>query len=134
MSFNVRLTIVAVILALVIFVGFVISVPRASEVREAELAGGVAVPDVTLEDTYKKGTHTLSGTVRAPDACTTASASATFASATDAMILLDISMPPSTGMCLTVPTDVEFETTVDAPAETPVRVLVNGATASTTLL
>ena len=135
MSFNVRLTIVAITLALVIFIGFAVSVPRAREVRETELAQeSRTVPAVTLEDTYKKGTHTLSGTVTAPDACTTASASATFTSTTDAVILLDISMPPTTGICLTVPTGAEFETTIDAPAETQIRVLVNGAAASTTVL
>jgi hypothetical protein len=133
MSPNVRLSVVAVILALVIVVGFVLSVPHVRDVREAVTpADASTTPLVTIKDAYKKGTHTLSGSVLAPDACATLEASASFASSTGAQIILDISMPPSQGMCLEVPTALPFSVTVGAPADTPITVRVNGAVATTT--
>ncbi len=131
-----RLWTAAGIIALVVIVGFVLSVPRAGDVARTSLSqeGAAPVPAVTLRDVFKKGTHTISGSLEAPNACTAATAQAsltTDASGTES-ILVAIAMPLDTGVCLQVPTRVTFSTTVNAPAGLPLSVTVNGEVATTT--
>jgi len=131
-----RLWTAAGIIALVVIVGFVLSVPRAGDVARTSLSQEVAtpVPVVTLHDTFKKGVHTISGSLNAPNACTTAAAQAsliTDASGTES-ILVAIAIPVDTGICLQVPTRVNFSTTVEAPAQLPLTATVNGVSATTT--
>lgn len=137
MMFQTRLWAAAFIIAVVVVGGFFLSVPRAGEVRDLEPVAAVtaaAVPVVSVSDAYKKGVHTLSGSVTAPDACTSVSAEASVAdaSSTSPRILLELTMPEDTGMCLEVPTEVSFSTAVEAPSDAALEVRVNGAAASTT--
>ena len=74
---HMRLGTAAGIIALVILFGFVLSVPRAREVAEApQIQTEAEVPTVSLRDTFKKGVHTISGSIEAQNACMTASAQA----------------------------------------------------------
>jgi hypothetical protein len=93
-----------------------------------------APPVVTVHDSYHKGTHTLTGSLFLPNACTSLAASATvitLGSSTQA-IALALSAPVDTETCLQVPTKVLFSTTVSASSTDPIVVTVNGASASTT--
>lgn len=129
-----RLAIAAGIVIAIVFGGFLISAPRAREARETTTINtkdeATTTAPVSVKDVYKKGVHTLSGTVTAPDACASVSASAVFASGNQA-IALNISMPPPTGVCLTIPTDIPFRAVVTAPEDTPIAVFVNGVNATT---
>lgn len=130
-----RLWIATAIIALVIIAGFLFSVPRTREVAQAPLAQNTTiVPSVTLRDTFSKGTHTITGSVEVPNACTVVTASAILegsASSTES-ILVALSMPTDTGVCLEMPTRVNFGATVVAPALVPITATVNGSVASTT--
>ncbi|MDE2021731.1 MAG: hypothetical protein KGI71_02295 [Patescibacteria group bacterium] len=130
-----RLWIAAAIIAIVIVAGFVLSVPHTREVAQTPAPQPVAaVPSVTLHDVFKKGIHTITGSLEAPDACTIVTATTSLegdASSTQD-ILLAVSMPPDTGVCLQLPTRMDFSTTAAAPALTPITVTVNGVVASTT--
>ncbi len=124
------------ILALVIIILFALSVPHAREVTAParETAVPASPPPVTLTDSYKKGTHTLSGTVLAPDACSSVTVDAALAgdASTTESIALALTLPADSGLCLQVPTSVSFRTTLAAPAGLPIAVTVNGVPATTT--
>jgi len=130
-----RLWMSASIIAVVIIVGFVLSVPHTSEVPRTDLPETIVpVPTVTLHDSFKKSLHTITGSLMAPNACTTVTASATVigsASSTQS-ILVSISMPEDTGVCLQLPTRITFSTTIVAPAQLPLTATVNGSVATTT--
>lgn len=133
-----RLLVVATIIAGIIIVGFVLSVPHTRDIP-AELSSEVvtpSVPAVSVRDSFKKGTHTITGSIEAPDACTTVSAQAVLvgdASSTES-ILVDISMSEDSGVCLERTTLLRFSTTIAAPAQLPITATVNGAQATTTVL
>lgn len=133
-----RLFIVATIIAGIILAGFVLSVPHTRDVP-AELSSEnvtLGVPSVTVRDSFKKGVHTIAGSIEAPDACTTVSAQAMLmgdASSTES-ILVDIAMSEDSGICLERATTVRFGATIAAPAQLPITATVNGAPATTTVL
>jgi len=128
-----RLWISAAIVMIVVLISFALSVPHTYDgIQSSETIASVVVPSVTLRDTFKKGLHTITGSVEAPDACTTISAEASHHASSTESILVSISMPENTGICLEVPTVLRFSTTIDAPAEVPIVVQINGVLASTT--
>lgn len=132
---HMRLGTAAGIIALVILLGFVLSVPHTREIAEvSQPEVTTEVPAVTLRDTFKKGVHTITGAVEAQNACATASAEASVAgdATTTESILVAITVLADTDLCLELPTRVPFQTTVTAPARLPILVTVNGAPASTT--
>ncbi len=133
-----RLWLAATIIALALIIGFVLSVPRTRDVGDTALPRSVdvSVPSVALRDSFKKGVHTITGSIEAPNACTVVSANALFlneASSTES-ILLEISLPEDSGVCLQIPTSISFSAAVNAPADLPIAVTVNGAPATTTAL
>ncbi|MDB5244742.1 MAG: hypothetical protein JWN18_612 [Parcubacteria group bacterium] len=131
-----RLWLAAGIIALVIGVGFAISVPHTTRdtVQKSASQNATTTPIVLLKDSYKKGIHTLSGSVTAPDACNTLATDAQLvgdASSTQSIsVTLTLSSAP--GVCLELPTVLKFSTTVTAPSGLPVTARVNGVAASTT--
>ncbi len=133
-----RLLIVAAILAGVILASFALSVPRARDI--APLAGGenssVETPSVALHDSFRKGIHTITGSVKAPNACTTASASAALVgdASNPTGILIEISLPEDTGVCLKRSTAMKFSTAITAAASLPLTATVNGAAATVSSL
>ena len=132
-----RLWIIATIIAGIILVSFALSVPHTRDVTEAPAVQRAAsVPSVSLHDTFKKGLHTITGSIKAPNPCTSLSTDVTFndAASTTAYILVKISMPEDSGVCLQQSADLTFSATVTAPAGTPITVLVNGSLATTTPL
>ena len=136
---HMRLGIAAAIIAAVIFIGFVLSVPHTRDVIQVpkkDSSAASSTPLVTLHDAFKKGLHTITGSVEAPDACTAVTASSTLvgdASSTES-IRVDISFPADTGICLQLPTPVDFRVTIAAPEYVPLTATVNGVAASTTAL
>lgn len=130
-----RLLVVALILAGIILVGFVVSVPHA---RDGSLPTAAvvppSVPSVALSDSFKKGVHTITGSLSVPNSCVAIQAQATLvgtASSTQT-ILVAISIPEDSGVCLQQKSIGKFSTTVTAPARLPFVVTVNGTTATTT--
>lgn len=133
-----RLWVAAAIIAFVVIVGFVLSVPHTT--RDAEKISSLqnaatVVPGVSLHDSYKKGLHTITGSVKAPNACTTVAAQATLSgdAADPSGILVQITLPTDTGVCLQVPTNASFSTTISAPTGLPITATVNGEAATTTV-
>jgi hypothetical protein len=131
-----RLRAAAAIIAAIVLVGFFISVPRTSEAPEVleTATTSASVPIVVLKDAYKKGTHTITGSVEADNACARVSASATHNtdSSSTERIVVAVVLEPGAGICLEVPTRMNFTTTVAAPAGLPLEATVNGAPATTT--
>ncbi|MBI3571952.1 hypothetical protein HY091_00235 [Candidatus Kaiserbacteria bacterium] len=132
-----HLLISSLVIALVIGIGFAISVPHTRDLPAKHIVAPVAAaPTITLHDAYKKGTHTLTGSLVAPDACTAVSAAASLIgdASSSERIALAIAMPPNAGVCLEIPTPMTFSTTISAPAGLPIDASVNGIAASTTPL
>jgi hypothetical protein len=133
-----RLLISAAIIIVIVLIVFTISVPRTRDVQlnTPEPEKTVNVPLATLSSSFKKGLYTISGSVEAPNACTTVSASASVggnASSTES-ILVEVLTQTDSGVCLQIPTRVSFETTISAPANLPLTLIVNGVLATTTSL
>ena len=130
-----RLWLATTIIAAVVFIGFVLSVPRTGDIKEEVLAlkSVVAVPSVALRDTFKKGLHTIDGSIETPNACTNVNAEASLIgeASTTQSILIALSIPPDSGVCLQLPTRTVFGTTISAPAGLPITVTVNGEVADT---
>ncbi len=97
----------------------------------------VPAPPVFLKDAYRKGEHTISGSLLAPTACTTLTATANVspsaASSTPETITITLLMPPDTGVCLQQLTKMSFTVSATAAADALFHVLVNGQVASTTI-
>ncbi|HUY62840.1 MAG TPA: hypothetical protein VMV50_03610 [Candidatus Paceibacterota bacterium] len=133
---HMRLWAAASIIAVVIVIGFFISAPHASEVAQVAQpqAAAATAPVVTLHDAYRRGAHTITGSLMAPDACMIATATSTLvgSASTSESIAVSISMPADSGVCLELPTKAVFSTTIAAPAGLPISATVNGAAASTT--
>ncbi|HEX8994007.1 MAG TPA: hypothetical protein VF803_02010 [Candidatus Paceibacterota bacterium] len=130
-----RLWVAATIIALAIVVGFLISVPHTRDIpaeKEASVATSTT-PTVSLRDSYRKGMHTLTGSVSAPNPCTALTATATVVGTTTSQsILVALSLSDDSGICLQVITPLSFTTTVAAPAGLPINVTVNGKAATIT--
>lgn len=134
---SMRLWISAAIIALVIFASFALSVPRTRDSeKESLLSSNVSTssPNVILRDSFKKGLHTITGSIEAPNVCASVSVSAVVtksASSTES-IAVAILMHKDSGICLQVPARINFQTTVSAPANLPIIVTVDGSFATTT--
>jgi hypothetical protein len=130
-----RLWLSAAIIAVVILLTFAISVPRTREVANtAPTQVASSTPIVKVHDSYRRGTHTITGSIEAPNACTSVEASAILegSASSTARVLLTISLPADTGICLQLPTPITFQTSVEGPAEVIFTATVNGELASTT--
>lgn len=131
-----RLWIAAAIIASVIVVGFLLSVPHTRDIAATTppLVNPVT-PSVILHDTFKKGVHTITGSVEAPNACAVVTAQASLESGTSGAgsIRVALSLESGAGVCLQVPTRVNFSTTLAAPASLPLSATVNGSPATTTV-
>jgi hypothetical protein len=132
-----RFWVAASIIALVVIIGFALSVPHTRDIAQSKKPeDATTMPVVSLHDSFKKGVHTITGSLQMPNACTIVNADATVsgdASSTQ-KILVDISMPADVGVCLQLPTQANFSVTVSAPAHLPISATVNGILASTTVL
>ena len=126
-----RLGVAATIIGLVIILGFILSVPHTRDIPKApEPEKKEAVmPSVTLHDVYKKGTHTITGSLVAPNACSSVSAQTSLAGEG---ILVAVTLSIDSSVCLELPTRISFSTTIAAPAQLPLSATVNGSVAITT--
>lgn len=131
-----RLWISAAIIAFVVLIIFALSVPHTRDVGVNTVLSSETeiVPSVSLRDSFKKGIHTISGSVEAPNACASVSASASLVSdaSNKESISVAISISPDSGICLQVPTRTNFQTTISAPAGLPISATVNEVLASVT--
>lgn len=131
-----RLWISATIIASVILIAFALSVPHTRDIgiKTSAPSEENAQIIVTLHDAFKKGVHTITGSLETPNACASVSALARLtgdASSTQ-HILVEVSLQADSGICLQVPTRMNFKTTISAPANLSLTATVNGSLASTT--
>lgn len=127
---NKRLLTAGGIIALFVIGVFALSVPHTTEVQSDEAAARMesSMPTVSLQDSFKKGVRTITGSVKAPDACATVEARAFLeASSTPPSIALALTMAPTSGICLRVPSYATFSVTVSAPKDAPIIATLNGA-------
>lgn len=131
-----RLWLAASIIAVVIVGGFALSVPHTREAgaplpAEAEQENAVRI---TFTDTSRRGLRTISGSVLAPDACSILHATSSLEgdASTTEKVIVTLDMPPSTGVCLELPTEMAFSTALMAPASIPLEIHINGVLATTT--
>ena len=132
-----RLWTAATIIAVAIVVGFALSVPRAQDVPPPKaLAVSSSTPPIVLHDAFKRGTHTITGTITVPNACTEVAVAASLldSASSSPSILVAFSLPEDTEVCLQVPTPVRFSATVVAPAGLPIMATVNNNAATTSAL
>ncbi|TSA44208.1 hypothetical protein D4R49_00540 [bacterium] len=130
-----RLWVLTAIIAFAILVGFVFSVPHTRDsTKPVEKNAATSAPAVTLRDSFKKGVHTITGSLLAPNACSVVTAQATLSgeASSTSSILLELLLPKDSGLCLQVPIKITFSTTITAPAQLPIIVTVNGVAATTT--
>lgn len=129
-----RFWIAAAIIALVIIIGFALSVPHTRDIGTPRTETSArSIPAVSLHDVYKRGVHTITGSLMVPDACGIVSAEASVATSSEgsAGIVIAVSVESGGGVCLELPTKATFSTTVTAPANLPLRAIVNGEVATT---
>lgn len=126
-----RLWVAATIIAVVVLAGFVLSVPHTRDIKKVLPVQDeeTRTPPVTLHDSFKKGVHTITGSIETPNACANIAAQANLVGEG---IVVAVSMPADTGVCLQLPTRTTFSTTIAAPAGLPLSATVNGAPATTT--
>jgi hypothetical protein len=136
-----RFAIAAGLIACLILAAFLAVILRVQMVQAPVAPAGPAAaatttPVVALRDTYRRGVHTLSGALTLPDACIVPTATSTYTgtASTTGIIALDISYAPDQGVCLELPTQATFSTTVAAPEAAAVVTTVNGVIATTTPL
>ena len=135
-----RLWIVASILASLIIVDFIFSVPHTKDIPAANTAAttsaSITESVVAVRDVYKKGVHTISGFLDVPTPCTGVQAAASLSDATGTpqRILLALTVSEAVGICLQQTTGVSFSATLTAPAGLPLDAIIDGKSASTTRL
>jgi len=131
-----RLWIATAIIAVVILAGFVLSVPHTRDVGDVSSSqiAATSAPSVSLHDSFKKGVHTITGSIEAPNACASVSAQASLVGDTEnaSGILVALSLEKDSGVCLQIPSEISFTTTISAPARLPITATVNGESATTT--
>lgn len=128
-----RLWVLATIIALAIILGFFVSVPHTQDVAKAPAEIEIQTsPAVSITDSFKKGVHTITGSLIVPNACTavTARAAQVDSASSTSDILVELSFPEDAGICLQLQTRATFSVKVDAPARLPISVTVNGVAAS----
>lgn len=87
----------------------------------------VEAPQVTLEDEYDEGVHSLTGVIRVPTPCTPVSASSILDA--DGTIRVDVTVSEDTDICLKLSSEKEFSVSLEAPEEAAIAVYVNEAKA-----
>lgn len=125
-----RLLVSSAIIVTVVLITFIISVPRTNDdaVTSTILSETKSVPTIILNDSFKKGVHTISGFIEAPNACATVSTSATLTGndSSEDGILVTILMQTDSEICLQIPTRISFQTTIEASNNLPISATVNG--------
>ncbi len=119
---------IGVLIGIIAF-SFFFSVPRTRDIVESTVLTTAMseAPDVSLQDVFKKGVHTLTGSVEAQNACANLSVEALHedAGAPEAHIRVAITLTPYEGTCLQLPTRMRFSAQISAPAKLPVVATVN---------
>ncbi len=118
----------------VLIAAFVYFVPNTDTPDEAPAISDLdTAPEyaVTAHSVYSRGRYTITGTVEAPNPCTTVSVTAEMlASSTPPAIQLNISMLRDEGACLELITPTSFTATTTGPVDATLAAYVNGTKAS----
>src|SRR3989344_3131933 len=130
-----RLWVAALIIAVAVIGGFALSVPRAREIPEPSGSATAAspIPVVTLHDSFENGVHSITGSLMAKDVCASLTASASIEgppTQAGERIILGLTMPEDLQLCLQIPTKLTFSVSVEAVADAPIAVFVNGVSAT----
>lgn len=116
---------------------FVFSIPHANTPGEsgpAPLVIAPVVPGISIRDVYKKGAHTITGSLKVPNHCTTVSVESVLDGEPTKGILILLTVLEDEGICLQEKVERSFTTSIVAEEKMPIRVLINGTEATVTLL
>ncbi|HQU07837.1 MAG: hypothetical protein B7X04_01135 [Parcubacteria group bacterium 21-54-25] len=132
-----RTILIGLILVIVIGVGMGISSKHLSDGVRTPISAATSTPPVvtlvSLTDTYRRGTHTISGAVTVPTPCYAPVAQTTLVpSTTPPEIRLDLSVPIDTGICLQLPATTTFSVAQSAARDAVIAAYVNGVFATST--
>jgi hypothetical protein len=134
----------AAVIAAILIIGFVLSVPEVRDLGATKPAAlqASSTPMVYIHDVYKKGVHTITAELALPDACTTVSGEAdvtpsatpdsTSSPQAPDTINLALDMPSDSGICLEEPATTTLSYTATASAGATITATINGNNASTT--
>ncbi len=121
--------VIGILVAVLAFV-FLFSVPRTYDDVDEQIivVSETEAPKVSLKDVFKKGAHTLTGSIEAPNACASVDAEAMYEKdvSGEERISIAITLTQHDGICLQLPTQLRFSESVSAPADLPISVTVNG--------
>lgn len=126
-----RVTGSALIILLVLFLGFTLSVPRTKDIVEEgdalQTQESHPQPTLSLERSYRRGTHTLTGTLLVDTRCTklTTEVEVTPEGIVPPTITLRLATEDTAGVCLMLSEERAFSITADAPEDATVLVFVN---------
>ena len=123
----------------VLILAFVFSVFHTSDAPLPEDTSATTTPpvirNITVSDTYDKGTHLIHGTAEVPTPCTELIATSTqlvTENASTTTLRIDLSAEHDTGTCLSLPSEKEFEFSVSSRDYLTIEVYVNGIFATST--
>src|SRR3989344_2336892 len=133
MTLRIALAVFISIAALIAAFAFFIPHTNQGSEEPSAIAPSPITPEVTLKDSYTKGSHTIAGSILAPTPCTSVTALATVASGTPQTISIEVLMPPDTGICIQQASSISFAVSARAEVHAVLEASVNGVTASTTL-
>ncbi len=125
---NVRLVVSIFICIVVITAGiFFFATYEGAQVKEKVPTQATTTPAVTLKDSFKKGIHTITGTVTVPTPCTEIDANAAVDSAQNPPVIqVNITTTASEGICLLRAENEAFTLKVTAPESATVVTSVDG--------
>lgn len=114
--------------AVLVVSGYALFIPQTNkdEVVAPVEGNPEPAPIVTLDATYRRGVHTISGTIEAPTPCTLVGVESAVASSTPASITVSLTLTPDEDICVQVVTPLPFSVTAAAPEDAVIAVTVQG--------
>lgn len=115
---------VAITVCALVFAFFIPLFKARAPVTEEEVRANTLSPEITLDDAYEKGVHTITGSVPVPNPCTTIEPSIELIASTS--IRVDIIVIPAEGLCVQTLDEKKFKLSIEAPETSDIEVYVNG--------
>jgi hypothetical protein len=129
-----RIALSVFLASIILVAGFVFSIPHANKDNEigpsVETKSLSILPTIFIHDTYKKGIHSITGSLAIPTPCMKATTEALVlpheGSTTPQIIHIEISIPEDAGPCLQLAATSTFSASLSADANVVIEASVNG--------